>query len=235
MVFMGGEVMKLYKILVMRIVILGLLLISILPMTLRVTASNDQDNRINQVEEALNVSVFYQKEADRLIKCFDVNENGFYAIGYENNTVHIYDALGTFLYGYRFDTDNTYGIALKENSIVIYLGRSHNAVEIDSTGKCVSVEKVHFSASFYEKEYHRTHKQIGNTNYYLERDIGIFDGDYSRLIKIDEDGTKSVLYDVTAKGYIVGVFHYVILCSFPIAGIICVKNLIKKEEQETDG
>lgn len=227
--------MKLYKILVMRIVILGLLLYLILPMTLSVTASNDKDNRINQVEKALNVSIFYQKEADRLIKCFDVNENGFYAIGYKNNTVHIYDALGTFLYGYRFDTEGTYGIALKENNLILYLGRSDLAVEIDSTGQCVSVEKVYFSESFMKKEFYRTNKQIGNTNYYIERDIGIFHGDYSRLVRMDETGTKTLLHDVTTRGYFAGAFHYVILCFFPIAGIICVKNQIKKEEQETDG
>ena len=190
---------------------------------------------IGRIEGALNISVFYEKVEDRLIKCFDVNETGWYAIGYKNNTIHVYDSLGAFQYGYRFDTDSDYGIWLKENSIVIYLARSHIEVEVDSTGQCVGVEEVCLSNGYVENIMYRTYKQIGDVDYYLERDIGIFNGDYSRLVKIDETGSKTVLYDVTTQGYFAGAFHYIILAIFPVLIYFFFANQIKKEENASEG
>lgn len=197
-------------------------------------ATNPQNELISQVEGSLNVSVFHEKGTDLLIKCFDVNEAGCYAIGYKNNTIHVYNSLGQFQLGYRFDTDGIYGIALKENNIVIYLGRSKLAVEIDPTGKCVDAQKVYFTQDVYDNVLNRTNKKIGNVYYYLERDIGIFNGDYSRLVRIDETGTKTFLYDVTTLGYFAGAFHYIILGFFPIMSIIVIITKIKKEERESN-
>lgn len=202
---------------------------------LMVSATNPQNELISQIEGALDISVFYEKGTDCLIKCFDVSETGSYAIGHKNNTIHVYDPLGMFQYGYRFDTEGTYGITLKENSIVIYLGRRNVAVEIDPTGKCIGVEEVYFSKDFVENVMNRTYKQIGNVDYYLERDIGIFNGDYSRLVRMDETGTKSFLYDVTTRGYFAGVFHCIVLGVFPIVSIIFVTNKVKKQKRKADG
>lgn len=229
--FQTFKATKYHRILVAVFLTAGILFVLFSLSALTVSASDSQDEVIGQIEEALNISVFYQKETDRLIKCFDVNENGWYAIGYRNNTIQIYDSLGAFQYGYCFDTDGTYGIALKENNIVIYLGRSNTAVEIDPTGKCVDAEEVYFSKDFTENTLNRTRKQIGNVNYYLERDIGIFNGDYSRLVKADEQGAKIVLYDVTAKGYFVGVCHFIIVGIFPIAGVVFVIKATKKKRK----
>jgi len=205
------------------------------PVMLTASALNSQDELIRQIEETIDISVFYQKETERLIKCFDVNEDGCYAIGYRNNTIHVYDSVGTFQHGYHFDTDGTYGIALKENSIVIYLGRSNIAVEIDPTGKYVDVENVYFSKDIVDNVMNRTSKQIGNVYYYLERDIGLFNGDYSRLAKTDEEGTKTVLYDMTARGYFAGALHYVVVSAFPIAGVAVFVVKVKKEKHKSDG
>lgn len=220
-----------------KIVLSVLSVLLFFTISLTAFASDSPNSLVQQVEEALDISVFHQKGPDRLIKCFDVNEDGSYAIGFRNNTIHVYDSLGNFQYGYRFSTDGDYGIILKENNIVIYLARSHTLVEIDPTGKCVRAEKVDFSKNTVDVDdiINRTCKQIRNVNYYLERDIGIFNGDYSRLVKIDENGNRIVLYDVTIKGYFAGASHYIILSIFPIAGIACLVAQIKKEEHGTDG
>lgn len=227
--------MKNYKILYVVFLLSAFWVLLFLPNSLTVCATDSQNELIGQIEGALNISVFSEKETDRLIKCFDVNETGYYAIGFKNNTIQVYDSLGVFQYGYRFDTDGTYGLTLKENSIVIYLGRSNIAAEIDSTGKCVGVETVYFSKDFVENVMNRTYKQIGNVGYYLERDIGIFNGDFSRLVRIDETGGKTILYDVTTMGYFAGAFHYIVLGIFPIVSIIFVTNRVKKEKRESNG
>ena len=219
----------------------SLLLVFLLPFFLffagpfMVSAADSQEALLTQAEEALSISVFHEPEAHRLIKCFDVNETGCYAIGFNNNTIHVYNPLGTFLLGYRFDTAGTYGISLKEDHIVIYLGRSNLAVEIDSAGKCVSAEKVYFSPDFTEEVLNRTCKQIGSANYQLQRDIGIFNGMYSRLVRIDDAGTKTILYDVTTKGYFAGAFQYLVLGVIPTAGIILGICRAKKEKDESAG
>lgn len=229
MVSMGGKLMKFHKILAAVFFIPGIIfsLLSSVPLT--VFASAPQTEWISQLEGSLDISVFHEKQSDPMIQCFDVNEAGCYAIGYKNNTIHIYDSLGTFQYGYRFNAVGTYGLALKENSIVIYLVRSNTAVEIDPTGKCVDAQKL-VSKDIADKVRNKTCKQIGNVSYYLERDIGIFDGDYSRLVKMDEAGNEIILYDVTMKGYFVGISHYIIVSIFPIAGITFVAIKLKKEE-----
>lgn len=209
----------------------GILLFLLSSGELIVSAADSGSELIRQMENELNVSVFYEKEAERLIKCFDINEDGCFAVGFRNNTIYVYDSFGVFQYGYRFDTDNVYAIALNGNNIVIYLNRSHIAVEIDPTGKCVGAEEVHFS--LVADAIKRTHKQMGSAEYYLERDIGIFDGDYSRLVKMDEKGTQTVLYDETIRGYFVGVCHYILLSIFPIVGIAAIALRAKKEQRKT--
>lgn len=225
--------MKYHKLLVIILLILDIFCVLLSPNTLVASASEFQNISIEQIEDALNITVFYQKGADRLIKCFDVNENGYYAIGYKNNIVHIYNSQGVFQYGYDFDTDGTYGINLKGNNIVIHLARSDIAVKIDSKGKCIDVQEMGFPTDITDNAINRTSKQIGDITYCLERDIGIFDGDYSRLVKIDEKGTKTVLYDVTTKGYFAGAFHYIVISIFPIGLIIYFIIEIKKEDCAT--
>ena len=214
--------MKHQKLFVLMLLMPGILSLLLSSVLLTVSASVSQDTTIEQIEEVLDITVFYQKETDRLIQCFDVNDDGYYAIGYKNNTILIYDSNCVFQYGYRFTTEGTYGIAFKGDNIVIYLGRSGIAVEIDSTGKCVAAEQVYFSKDIADSVMNRTHKQIGNVNYHLERDIGIFNGDYPRLIKTNEDGVKTVLHDVTIRGYLVGSSHFIVLSIFPIAGIAII-------------
>lgn len=189
-------------------------------------ASEMSDKLVEQVEESLGVTVFYQQETKRLIKCFDVNKSGWYAIGYRNNTIHVYDACGTFQYGYHFNTEGTYGIVLKENSIIIYLARSHIAAELDKTGRCFYAEK-----KITDGIIDRTSKQVGNMKYTVERDVGLFNGDYSRLVATDEKGERVILYDATVRGYYAGIFHYIILSIFPIGLIVSIVRKIKEEEK----
>ena len=108
----------------------AVLLLFLLYLSVHAAAADTQNPMVTEIEKASEVSVFYQKGEDRTIKCFDVNEAGWFAVGYNNNTIQIYDDLGVFQYGYSFRTEGTYGIELKQNSIVLYLGRSNMAVEI---------------------------------------------------------------------------------------------------------
>ncbi len=77
----------------------------------------------------------------------------------------------------------------------------------------------------------RTSKKVGNVQYSLERDIGIFDGYYSRFVSIDESGTREVLYDTTARGYFSGILQYILLSIFPIGFVSMIVRKIKEDKQ----
>lgn len=228
--YMEGELMKKHRIIAMVLLACCVFGCFLSHIVCTAVASEMPDKLVEQVEESLNVSVFYQEETKRLIKCFDVNEDGCFAIGFNNNTVQIYDAHGTFQCGYSFHVEGTYGLDIKENSIVIYLARSDIAVELDKAGNCVSAEKVQFFEHI-DKAIDRTSKKVGNMQYFLERDIGLFDGYYSRFVSIDESGIREILYDTTIRGYFSGVLQYMLLSIFPIGFIVLIVRKIKEEKQ----
>ena len=230
MVYMGGKLMNKQRIIDMVLSICCVFGYFLPLIVGTANASELSDKLVEQVEESLKVTVFYQEETKRLIKCFDVNENRCFAIGFNNNTVQIYDEHGTFQCGYSFHIDGTYGLDLKENSIVIYLARSNNAVELDKAGNCVSVEKVHY-LKYITDAINRTSKKVGNVQYLLERDIGVFEGYYSRFVSIDECGMREVLYDTTLRGYFSGIFQYILLGFFPIGFVVVIVRKIKEEHR----
>lgn len=168
----------------------------------------------------------------RMIKCFDVRDDGWFAIGYRQNVVHIYNANGDFAYGYRFQCDGDYGIAFDNDFLTIYLVRGDIITAYDDTGNCVYTKRSSFSNSLLDKVINKTEEQIGSTKYILERDIGLFQGDYSRLVAIDQYGVQTVLYDVTNWGYFIGASHYILLISFVLGFAYCIYSSAKRILQE---
>lgn len=208
------------------------LLFLLLPGLLTVSAYETREEMIERMEDVLKVSVFYEEDTFRLIQSFDVNSDGWYAIAFRHNTVMVYDSLGEFQYGFSFKTDGAYGIELREHNVLLYRARSDAVVEIDSTGKCVDAKaKSRYTDDMFQNAYHRRSKQVGDANYCVERDIGLVDGDYPRLVRIDESGNKTILYDSTTWGYFIGVFHYMVLAFFLFAIVFNIIKISKKNEQ----
>lgn len=182
----------------------------------------------------INLTVYNSLTTERVIQCFDVNDNGWFAIGYKTNDINIYDETGTFKYGYHFNCQGDYGVSLLAESLAIYFVRGDAVAVFDFSGQLVSFQNTTFSNDFLDTEIYRTTKKIDNTTYSLERDIGIFRGDYSRLIAVNEVGDKLILYDATGLGYLSGILHYLILLSIPVLLIVSIAPIIKKEEGKTD-
>lgn len=197
-------------------------------------ATEGQDEIVSRLEESLNISMLEQEPETQVIKCFDVNENGWFAIGTRRNQILVYDQDGVYQYGFRFDIDGTYAIIFEGDNIMLCLGRSEFFPVIDREGRCVRAEKVVVTQRFQQDVFYRTAKQVGNTEYRVERDIGIFDGAYSRLAVIDEDGNRTVLYDATVKGYFEGALHYIILLGCLLMGIGAVVSKVREEERDDD-
>lgn len=229
---MGGEWMKKRRIFIAIVHMSSTFCMIIFSLLLTVNATDTSNITVKNVPESLDASIIFLEETKSLIKCFDVNEDGWFALGFNNNTIQIYDANGTFQYGYSFHTDGTYGLELQESSVVIYLARSNVAVELEKTGNSVRAESVPFSKTFAGSVMDRTSKKVRNVQYLLERDIGIFDGYYSRFVSIGEGGTRVILYDTTVRGYFSGIFQYILLSIFPIGFVSIIVRKIKEEDKQ---
>jgi hypothetical protein len=199
-----------------------------------VTAMQNRDESDIDGARFLDLSVFNTISSERTIQCFDVNEQGWFAIGYRGNKINVYDQNGDFQYGYQFSCNGDYGITLLSENIIIYIVRGGTIAEFDPEGKLVSVEKAIFTQDIMNNIICRTSKLIGSTTYSLERDIGFFSGDYSRLVSTQENGEREVLYDVTPLGYLFGIFHYLVLVAFPVLGFLAIHSAIKKEDESNN-
>ena len=197
-------------------------------------ATEARDEMLSRLEKSLNISMLEQEPETQIIKCFDVNENGWFAIGTRRNQILVYDRDGVYQYGFRFEPTGTYGISFVGDNVSIFLSRGDTIAVVNSTGNCIHAEEVTLSNSLREAFLKQTVKLIGNVKYYLERDIGIFDGAYSRLAVIDEDGNRTVLYDATVKGYFEGALHYIILLGCLLIGIGAVVSKVREEERDDD-
>lgn len=217
---------------------ISLLLMIALALSLSVPiAANEtvtQDDLVARISDSLDITALSQGPKERVIFCYAVNEKGWFAIGYRQNMVHVYDEHGEFQYGFRFHVDGLYALDFKGDNLVIYLCRSDIAAEIDPAGNCVRAEKEDFVDGPLKDVFHPSSTKIGSITYSLERDIGIFDGAYSRLVATDEGGNRTVLYDVTVTGYFAGVSHYFLVLAFPAIAVWLTVSKIKQEEQNEE-
>ena len=164
------------------------------------------------------------------IKCFDVSDSGEVAIGVDwasNSAIYVYDSSGVFQYGFSFYVDGDYGIAYCDNLLGIYCIRGDTIMLCDDSGTCLDVRTLSSDIHGYiqvKEILNRSSKDIGSKKYVLERDLEIGDS-YSRLVRIDEQGNRTVLYDATSEhniGQILGITA--MICFFLVVVWGCIKK-----------
>ena len=80
-----------------------------------------------------------------------------------------------------------------------------------------------------DKIFRRKSIRVGDINYFLERDF--LGSGYGRLSAVSADGTRTVLYDVSAQHLIQGIITIVFLVlAFGIGGIIVVRSHMRKHQ-----
>ena len=186
------------------------------------------DTLKESVSENLNLTLLKQAAKNRSIQCFDVNNQGWFAIGFSNNVIHIYNQNGIFQYGYQFHCDGDYGIAFEGKNLLIYLVRGEVCAAFDPSGQCIYATNIPFSNYIRDDVIYKTTKTIGDVNYFLERDAGVTSGNFSRLIAIDILKNKTVLYDAGPESIsdIIGDYFLIfsILGLMALGAVAVVKN-----------
>ena len=162
------------------------------------------------------------------ITCFDVSDSGEIAIGVNwasNSVIYVYDSSGVFQYGFSFYVDGDYGIAYCDNLLGIYCIRGDTIMLCYDSGTCLDVQTLSSDERGYlqaKEILNRVSKEMGSKKYVLERDLAIGDS-YSRLVEIDEQGNRTILYDATPEhniGQILGFSVIVIFFLFVVWGCI---------------
>lgn len=183
------------------------------------------EDDINRLLKNVNISMLADEPPKKTIECFAVNEDGVIAIGCsssENKTVCIYTSDGVFQYGYSFKCSGNFGIELDKSVLNIYLIRSDIAIAVNSVGKVESVLKIQNTSennSYWNDCVFSTRRKIGDTEYFLENDMGIlnlFASSYSQLITTNKSGEENIIYDVNSAQFsnmvvVVGVIVFICL------------------------
>lgn len=162
-------------------------------------------DKINTFLNNVNISVLTEEPPKRAIECFDVNENGIIAIGSSNfneKSICVYTNDGIFQYGYSFKCEGSFGIEMDEDILNIYFVRSDVAVAINSEGEIESILQIKNTIEnndYWNHSVNATKRTIGNTEYNLKNDMGIFNlfaSSYSQLTMTNEGGGVDIIYDV---------------------------------------
>lgn len=161
----------------------------------------DQEKR----KENLYIEYLVEIPVNAAIHCFDVNSKGMYVLCFDQSThktIGVYSATGELQYGLRIRCEGICAVQLSEqDGLSVYLDRSHLLAVFDADGKCLRISEVPLTSHNRELAdtlIYRTQKQNNGQTYRLERDLPLGPG-YSRLVVVDENGVKIVLYDVSLQ------------------------------------
>ena len=164
------------------------------------------------------------------ICCFDVASDGTIALATSEGVIYVYDKQGSFLFGCSFYPDGVFGIEFDEDELVLHFLRGNTTLLIDDSGDCIDIQKADdpIQHTLHIKEIHsQTFLEIGNTKYFLEREIDIGDS-YSRFV-ITENGKRMVHYDVTSNH----IAKQVMLVATPICFFaFVIYGLAKKQNKK---
>ena len=164
------------------------------------------------------------------IDCFDVNDNGKFAIGYSEYSVRyicIYSPEGEFEYGYKFTSSGDWGVEWSGDNLLICILRSAMAYELDSMGNVVDVYDIldtKENRKYWDSVLYSPNRTVNNKIYELKNDMGILNiltSSYSQLICTDGDGNTKMIIDHSSQH-----FEKIIVCIICFVAIIGLSILM---------
>ena len=194
--------------------------------------AKETEDQYGSVIKNIKLKTLINEPPKQVIDVFDVREDGWFVVGLNSQEICVYDQNGVYQYGFRINFNGAFAVELLANNIVVYFIRGDKAVYLDKDGNCVSY--IETTSEYNVQLLKRTSKHINGDSYVLERDVGIFSGDYARLVKMSQAGDRTVLYDASSIGLAAGIWHYVVL----LGGIACFVfggvHVLKKKLSEPE-
>jgi len=200
-----------------------------------VSAETVEDDRAADILSNLNVKLLDAFEGIGEIYCFDVNDSGWIAVGYDSypRRVFVLNKEGVLQYGFSFFSTGAFDVSLGEDAILVHLIRSNLCVEIASDLTVLQVIEV--SNTLENNEYWRaatvrTNRQRGGYIYTLHSD--------NKIVCTDLSGNETVVFaDESVSG--VNVIPIVLVTALVVlATVICTalkgKSRMKRKHSETE-
>lgn len=137
------------------------------------------------------------------MSCFDVSDEGLVALGFINNTICVYNHNGDFKYGYSFDCSGSFGVEWDDENLLVYFVRSDIAVLLDNSATCLEIKEISNSIqnnTYWNHTVFAEKRLIGKDKFEIKNDLGIlniFTTSYSKLVKTNENGIETVIYDIS--------------------------------------
>lgn len=168
------------------------------------------------------------------IDCFDVGENGWVALGFSSpDVICVYNQAGTFLYGYTFNCDGSFGVEIKGESLIVYITRGDVAVTLDRTGEClgvVGIPDTRHNNTKWNEVLHCTKRVVNGRIYELEKDW-FLSTEYSKLVVSDGEGETHIFYNCATGNAFYTIFTIWITASIIIVSVIGIRKLFHKQKE----
>ena len=197
-------------------------------------SSDEQKNIISH----LRIEQTDKEPRNNALLCFDVSNNGYVAIGSESlpkKNISVYDEKGSFIYGYNFKSDGSFGVGWKNDFLVIYLVRENAAITINNNGDVLLCEEIKDTAensSYWNNEIFSAERTRNNTRYTMKNKsklLNIFATSYSVLERTDESGVSTV-YDNSSNYEIKLIAECLGIIVIIIIAIVCLTKQFKKRK-----
>ena len=176
---------------------------------------------------------------DAPIRCFDISDSGYIAVGLKSNNINIYNADGSYLYSYSFIESGDYMIVWDNGDLIIFAERG-------DINYCISADGITASEATEKREYgnskidymNSTHKQWNGRDYILSKNIKPYNTIapyYSTLKCIDNLGNEKIILD-TGNSYRSQIQEKIIMRAFMLVAaiIFLVINYFSKKYSEDD-
>ena len=179
----------------------------------------------------INILSIDEEPVKKTITCFDINSNQLIAIGQntsDRKTICVYSNEGAFQYGYTFNCSGDFGVEWDEENLNIYFVRSSVIVSVTPKGEVLGAFEVQNTIennSYVNHFVHATKKTMGNDEYFIRNDMGIFNWiatSYSQIVTIDATGSESIIYDVNSMQLTKTIVTISLICVFVFVAVAVV-------------
>lgn len=142
-------------------------------------------------------------------ECFDVNEKGEIAVlftGSPEYTICVYNSDFKLKYAFTFKVEGVVACKWSGEDIMVYLANDEVYAKINKKGKWTTLSHIQDSVENSELADSLIHQNrsitVGNTTYTAQNDLGVLNSlqperSFSQLVKLDANGNKSILFDVS--------------------------------------
>lgn len=165
------------------------------------------EEEIADIYSRLNLELINEPEVKYGFSCFDVNQFGDYALGFdgsEKDTILVYDSNGDYKYGFLFVDGGDFGVGWYANEVILYRVRSDLAILINDQGKCLGIKEIqntldnsHIWTNEVDANKRIKEDATYTAEHWLFNSELLHWGTYTRLVKTMPDGERIVLFDTT--------------------------------------